>query len=260
MFYQKMLTTQQNLNSQIQELQSQLSQLPPGSLICTKNGKHFKWFQLLKGQRTYLPKNQRDFATQLALKKYLTLQLKNSKNEKKAVDAYLKYRIPQTDCADLYLQKHPEFQNLLSAYYKPISQELSEWANEDFERNTKNSEHLIHKTLSGNIVRSKSESLIDTILHLNQIPFRYECALHLDETTLFPDFTIRHPLTGKIYYWEHFGLMDDPVYIHNAYSKLQLYTSHGIIPSFDLITTFETQKHPLTSEAIEKIIHEYFLS
>ncbi len=260
MYYQKMLAKQQKLDEKIRELQKQLNQFPPGSLICTKNGKHFKWFHLLSNKRTYIPKSQREFATQLALKKLLSLQLKNARNEKKAVDAYLKYRRPQTDCADLYLQTHPEFQNLLSSYYKPISQELLEWENEPFERNTKNSEHLIHKTLSGNMVRSKSESLIDTILHINQIPFRYECALNLNETTLFPDFTIRHPVTGKIYYWEHFGLMDDPVYSHNAYSKLQLYTNHGIVPSFNLITTFETQEHPLTSDTIEKIVHDYFLS
>ena len=260
MFYQKMLTTQEKLDKQIQEIQKQLNLLPPGSLVCTKNGKYFKWFHLLNNERTYLPKKQRSFAIQLALKKLLTLQLRNCKNEKKAVDAYLKYRLPQTDCVDVYLQTHPELQNLLSSHYKPVSKELMEWSFETFEKNTKNSEHLIHKTLSGNIVRSKSESLIDTFLHINKIPFRYECALHLNETTLFPDFTIRHPITGKTYYWEHFGLMDDPVYSHNAYSKLQLYTSHGIIPSFNLITTFETQEHPLTSDTIEKIVHDYFLS
>ncbi len=96
-------------------------------------------------------------------------------------------------------------------------------------------------------------------LHLNKIPFRYECALHLGETTLFPDFTIRHPATKEIYYWEHFGLMDSSAYAQNAYSKLQLYTSHNLIPSIQLITTFETKEHPLHSKVIENIIEQYFL-
>lgn len=72
-------------------------------------------------------------------------------------------------------------------------------------------------------------------------------------------FTIRHPKTGEVFYWEHFGLMDNPTYSKNAYSKLQLYTNHGIIPSIQLITTYETKEHPLTAETIEKIVENYFL-
>ena len=98
------------------------------------------------------------------------------------------------------------------------------------------------------------------LLYINKIPFRYECALHLGETTLFPDFTIRHPKTGNVYYWEHFGLMDNPAYSQNAYSKLQLYTSHGIIPSIQLITTYETKDNPLSTDIVEKIIAYYFLN
>lgn len=259
MTYQKMLAEQQKLDKNIHNLQNELTQLPQGSLVCTKNGKYFKWYHLVDNKLTYIPKKCRALAQQLALKKYFTLQLKNLLKEKKAIDAYLKCCAREINPVDTFLTTHPEFQNLLSTYYKPISQELNEWSKATFEKNTNYSDQLIQKTISGNIVRSKSEALIDTLLHVNQIPFRYECALHLNGTILFPDFTIRHPVTGKTYYWEHFGLMDDTVYIKNAYSKLQLYTTHGIVPSFQLITTFETAEHPLTSDKIERIIQEYFL-
>ena len=43
----------------------------------------------------------------------------------------------------------------------------------------------MHKGSSGNYVRSKSESMIDMVLYIHKIPFRYECALILGETTLF---------------------------------------------------------------------------
>lgn len=62
-----------------------------------------------------------------------------------------------------------------------------------------------------------------------------------------------------VYYWEHFGLMDNPTYAQNAYSKLQIYTSHGIIPSIQLITTYETKANPLSTDIVEKIIAYYFL-
>ena len=120
-------------------------------------------------------------------------------------------------------------------------------------------EHLKHKASSGNMVRSKSEVLIDHILTTNKIPFRYECALELDGTILYPDFTILHPRTNKIYYWEHFGMMDKEFYNKNVGSKLQTYISHGIIPSIDLITTYETDIHPLDISGLEMIVQEYFL-
>lgn len=94
-------------------------------------------------------------------------------------------------------------------------------------------------------------------LHVKGIPFRYECALPLGDTIVYPDFTIRHPVTGEIYYWEHFGKMDNPKYAQNCMYKLQNYTSHGILPGINLITTYETQKKPLTSETIERVISEY---
>lgn len=128
-----------------------------------------------------------------------------------------------------------------------------------YETNHKYPELCIHKSISGNKVRSKSEALIDMLLYTHKIPFRYECALHLGETTLFPDFTLRHPVTGEIYYWEHFGKMDNPKYAQNVISKLRLYISTGILPGIHLITTYETSTKPLTSDTIERIIHEFFL-
>ena len=139
-----------------------------------------------------------------------------------------------------------------------ISTELNQWMNADFEYNIKYPEQRIHKSASGLMVRSKSEALIATLLSHNRIPFRYECALCLGETTLHPDFTLRHPKTGAFYYWEHFGLMDFPSYRKNVFSKLQLYTAHNIIPSIQLITTYETSEHPFDSAYAEQLIHYYF--
>lgn len=97
------------------------------------------------------------------------------------------------------------------------------------------------------------------LLHLHQIPFRYECALALGGTTIFPDFTIRHPQTGKLLYWEHFGMIDKASYCENTFSKFKLYTSHKIYLSLQLITTYETKEKPLDSEMIETLIKYYFL-
>lgn len=193
---------------------------------------------------------------QLAIKKYLSLVLEDLSQEKRAIQFYLNHH--STISKSLNLLKNPEFNSLLAPYFTPLSQELTDWMNSSYEHNLQHPEHLIHKSSSGNLVRSKSEAIIDMLLYINKIPFRYECALQLGEVTLFPDFTIRHPRTGEIYYWEHFGLMDNSSYSQNAFSKLQLYASHGIIPGIQLITTYETKEKPLGSDTVEEIIAHYF--
>lgn len=157
-----------------------------------------------------------------------------------------------------FLANSPEFQRLIAPYFTPISQELSEWMNRPYDQNPYHPENLVHKSISGNLLRSKSESIIDMLLYQARLPYRYECQLLLGEKIIYPDFTIRHPVTGKFYYWEHFGQMDNPEYYPKACSKMQLYISHGIIPSINLITTFETSKAPLTSENVHTIIKQYF--
>lgn len=255
--YTQILSEYKRLETQIQNLEKQVMNLPPGNLICARNGKHYKWYQSEEGTNSYIPKENRPFAELLAVKKYLSLLLEDLSHEKRAIQFYLNHHSNTAKSSQLL--SNPEFKNLLTPHFTPLSQELSDWANSPYEHNPQHPEHLLHKSSSGNLVRSKSESIIDMLLYINQIPFRYECALQLGETTLYPDFTIRHPQTGAMYYWEHFGLMDNPTYSQNAYSKLQLYTSHGIVPSIQLITTYETKENPLGSDIVEKIIAHYFL-
>ncbi len=251
-----MVSQYKNLENQIQNLKNQINALPSGNLSCAGNGNHYKWYQCDNHTSTYIPKKNKELAEQLALKKYLCLLLEDLSHEQRAIQFYLSHH-SNTKKAHLLLNK-PEYKALLAPYFTPLSQELSEWMNSSYKRNPKHTELLLHKSSSGNLVRSKSEAIIDMLLYLNKIPFRYECALQLGDVTLFPDFTIRHPKNGATYYWEHFGLMDNLAYSQNVCNKLQLYTSHGIVPSIQLITTYETKENPLSADTVEKIIAHYF--
>lgn len=232
--------------------------MPEGRLYCTHNGKYFKWYHGIGDARVYIPKEDRSFAEQLAIKKYLLIQLKGLRQEKKALEFYLKHHVSRSEPLQELFAENSGYKELLNPYYKSISQELQEWMEQPFESNPNYPEQLIHKTVSGKMVRSKSESIIDMFLYTNKIPFRYECKLVLGKTILYPDFTIRHPKTGETFYWEHYGLMDDSSYYKNAFSKLQVYTSHGMIPSVQLITTYETKEHPLSADMVEKMVKHYF--
>lgn len=255
--HEKMIVENNRLEEQIKDLQNQLKQFPTGKLIITHDQNHLKWYVSDGKTSTYLTKAKRPLAEQLAAKKYLSQKLDFLIAEKTAIQFYLRHH-HSSKSPDKLLLDSP-YQELLLPYFQPDSQMAQNWMREDYDRNTNYPEQLIHKSFSGNVVRSKSEVIIDTALYINKIPYRYECSLPLGDTTLYPDFTILHPVTGKIFYWEHFGMMDNPGYAKNAYSKLQLYNSFDIIPSINLITTFETKEHPLNSELVENIIQTYFL-
>ena len=79
-----------------------------------------------------------------------------------------------------------------------------------------------------------------------------------DNVSIHPDFTIRHPKTGKFFYWEHFGTIEKGGYLEMALSKIRIYISNGLIPGENFIMTFETQNYPLTPQKIKEIIELYF--
>lgn len=254
-----MLAESRRLEKEISSLQAQLKTFPSGKLICTHNKNYLKWFHSDGHTQTYIPKKNRKYAEQLAIKKYLSAMLDDLTHEKRAIDFYLRHHSEVPCKAEELLNPSSGFHELLTPYFQPLSAELFSWMNSPFETKRSYPEQLLHKTISGNQVRSKSEVLIDMSLYIHKIPFRYENPLILGDITLYPDFTIRHPHTGEYFYWEHFGLMDDETYCKKTCSKLQLYSSHGIIPTIQLITTYETKDNPLSSEIIEKIIEHYFL-
>ena len=80
-------------------------------------------------------------------------------------------------CAEQLLTEPSEYQKLLSPFFKPISEELLDWQNSPFTQSKEYPEQLKIEACSGNLVRSKSEALIDMFLFKNKIPFRYECEL-----------------------------------------------------------------------------------
>lgn len=260
MLYQRIMKEKLRLDDEINHIRSKLATMPKENLILAKNGeKYRKWYCSDGKQIKYIPKRERKEFTELICKKFLLVRLKALLQEQKAIDSYLKYHKEDSYLEEQELLQSSGFQEFISNIFQPKEKRFQEWMNAPYKKNTFHPENLIHKTRSGIYVRSKSEVLIARILSEQHIPFRYECALQLDERCIYPDFTILHPVTGEVFYWEHFGLMDDASYSQNAFSKMQLYNMNGIIPSVNLITTYETEKHPLSEEMIEKIVEYYFL-
>ena len=254
-----MLKERERLKLKLESLERQVEQLPKGKLIISKSKGYMRFFESDGHNKKYLKKtrNQKNIQ-KLAYKKYILLQIQDTSQEMEAVDSYLK-QYPQENLSEQFLIENPEIQELLSPIHKPIRKELAEWMNASYKKSKREVEKLIHPTSAGFCVRSKSEVMIVEYLLKYKIPFRYECELLVGKEIYYPDFTIRHPKTGELFYWEHFGMMDDPKYRRKCCNKLQKYGDYGIIPTINLITTYETGNHPLSINEVEKMIQEYFL-
>lgn len=257
MLHAKISNEFNRLNSRIQQITQQLKSLPEGKLTYSQTGKYSKWYQSTSQGRTYIPKSKRSLAEQLALKTYLTHLHKELLAEQKILKHYLDHHVPAH--VEQTFLSNPVFHELLAPQFKPLFQELEEWANAPYPTNPFPNKFSTFTSPSGHRVRSKSELLIDMTLSANKIPFRHECALQLGDDVIYPDFTIRHPKTGEYFFYEHFGMADDPKYSHKIGERIQRYISNGIIPGINLIISFETKNHPLDPLWIEETIHKYFL-
>ena len=90
--------------------------------------------------------------------------------------------------------------------------------------------NLIYRTERGDLVRSKSEWIIADKLHFANIDYQYEQPKMLDGVERFPDFTIVDDDSGKIWYWEHNGIIGNEDYRKRWERKLAAYRREGILP------------------------------
>ena len=89
--YNKICTERNRLDKKIREIQTQLSNLPEGSIACVRDGKYIKWYVSRDGKQTYLSKKNHNLAKQLAVKKYLTYLFEETRREKEALEQYIQY-------------------------------------------------------------------------------------------------------------------------------------------------------------------------
>lgn len=117
---------------------------------------------------------------------------------------------------------------------------------------------LIHKTLKGELVRSKSEVIIANMLYEAGIEYEYEKELDLGEDGIrIPDFTIDDAESGTCFYWEHCGMLGDAAYNKHWQAKKQLYANHGIVEGDNLIVSKDSLNGGIDSAAIKALIDKY---
>ena len=153
---------------------------------------------------------------------------------------------------------NPGFTDLLQRKLSQREQQMIAWENEEFDSGKDYYPQQLNIKVTDTLyVRSKSERAIALALIESGLHFRYEWRQNF-MGEIIPDFTIIHPKTGVLYYWEHFGLIDSESYRKDFLSKLYKYTSCEIYPDDRLIMTFETKEKPLDIQTIKEKIQRAF--
>ena len=120
-------------------------------------------------------------------------------------------------------------------------------------------EHLKSVSLRGEKMRSGAEMYITSRLDHYGIPYRYEDDTGVPDLSYAPDFKILRPRDRKLMYWEHFGMVNDYMYVLNNIEKVKDYISYGIKPWDNLILTFSNEKGGYDGKLIEAMIECWLL-
>lgn len=138
----------------------------------------------------------------------------------------------------------------------PVS-DPEKWACENYRKNTSHPEELRHRTIRGDLVRSKSEVIIANALFTKGIPYRYDEVITIGNITVSPDFHILIPRTGDSKWLEHFGMIHDEGYRKKAMWKIEAYLKNGFKPWEDIIFTFDDLEGNINAQLIDTILNTF---
>lgn len=250
--YKIMQQYREDLAKQVLADQERFVEFPEANLYCKRDGKYVKWFEVTdNGKRTYIPKSEKERAELLAEKLLVKTRLDANSRELMGVDKYLELSQNAVEKIDMLLRPDSVYRELLIHNYKSVQSLEEEWKNSEFKTNTGYRDGLTYNSPSGNILRSKSEMMIDMYLFNAGVAYRYESKLELtDGSCIFPDFTILVDGVKKKY-WEHCGMMATDEYVDSFCRKIKLYAANEIYLNEDLFVTFETQDAPLQMSDID---------
>lgn len=242
------------------EKEKALQHIVQGTLRISDSGNSTKYYHRRNTSDrsgVYIPEKERDIARKLAQKEYDCKILGAVNKELKVIKKYL-VGYPDMRAEQLYEKLHKERQKLIIPIEETEEQYLMKW--QDYSYQGKGFDENVPEYFSdrGERVRSKSELIIADLLNKEFIPYRYECPICLNGMgKIYPDFTVLNVKKRKEYYWEHFGMMDDPAYVEKALQKIAAYELNGIFPGEGLLITYESRKNPLNQKVVKGIIHHY---
>ena len=244
---------------------------PKGHLRVSQKGRHPEFYQISKPgdtHGTYIPHAKQALARRLAQKDYDFRLAKALHQEISALQKYLSQTKGGSTLTDLYTKLCPARRELITPVTLTDAEYAAQWQAVPWNGLSFAPDSKVYTTARRERVRSKSELIIaDTLARFN-IPYRYEYPLELKSggagrgspsRTVYPDFLCLNVRTRAEFYWEHFGLMDEPDYLERTLVKILEYAESGILPGKNFLFTMESAACHLSSRQIENLISEFLI-
>ena len=248
------------LEKEIASLERKAKKYPKGRLTCVHNGKYKKWYVRYDGEGHYIAKKRKVYLHKMAEKLYIEALAEDEKIELKLLTELLHAngitRSKNMHNCMTHVQKllaeNSDYLELLPEFANPL---------DDVVPNIRpvHKDNLKVPTRAGYMVRSKSEAIIVSLLMDAEIEFYYERPVSLAGNWFVPDFTCFNKKNKKIYYYEHFGMVDNADYNKSMYKKLKTYNDNGIYQDINLICTYETSDTPLDMRMVQNQIERFLL-
>ena len=231
-----------------------------GIAISRSNGNdQYYWVDRVTKKRKYAKNDEKENLKKVAQRDYEMLVKNKLVHMRNEISEFIKhYDIEGVE--KVYLGIADARKKLVTPIIEPKEIFVERWRNvsyEPMEYDESKGEFYSH---SGIRVRSKSELIIANMLEREAVPYHYEYPIMLNGVgTVRPDFTCLNVRTGQEFIWEHFGMMDNIAYANKNISKINAYEQNGYYPGKNMIMTFETSQHAVSSYIIKTMIENYLI-
>ena len=250
------------LENYIRQTERKIRKAPEGRLILSRSNGSVQYYHKTDANQKkgiYIPAKHKKLAENLAQKDYDEKFLKVVQAQKERIQHIISM-LPKEEIEDVYLGLPQERKELVKNHILTDEQYIENWLNVSYEGKNFDYGTVEIYTERGERVRSKSEKILADKFYALGIPYRYEFPVKIKGYGIvYPDFTLLNVKKRTEFYFEHFGMMDNPEYCRKAIAKLEEYAKNQILPGKNLLLTFETAQKPLDTRLVEQLLKEFIL-
>ncbi len=246
----------------IREITEALDNAPPGKLRASNHkGKNKYYIRSCTSDRSgkYVRKEDIPLAAAIAQRDYDTSIRKMAEQELAAI-RNLQQAWDGGTIEEVYDKLTPSRRGLVVPRFISDEEFVRQWLAEPYQQLGFKDGAPRFYSANGLRVRSKSEALLADMYDSYKIPMKYECPLRLwNGRVVHPDFTLLNVPERVVFIHEHFGLVDDPVYMKQVVRKINDLQLSGWYPGINMIMTFETRESPLDMKLVCTLVERFLL-